>query len=164
MPSVTWAMPTMGPVEVRADSKGHERSDTHASPTIPARRFFLPAAARSGAAGATTMTTIDFSKFHGLVPAVVQDAATRDVLMVGFMNQEAWDVTQRTGFVTFFSRTRNTLWTKGETSGNKLQVAKVWIDCDEDTILVEATCLGDGVVCHTGTRTCFRELPVEARS
>ena len=106
------------------------------------------------------MTTIDFSKFHGLVPAVVQDAATRDVLMVGFMNQEAWDVTRRTGFVTFFSRTRNTLWTKGETSGNRLQVSKVWIDCDEDTILVEATCLGDGVVCHTGTRTCFRELPV----
>ena len=106
------------------------------------------------------MTTIDFSKFHGLVPAVVQDAATRDVLMVGFMNQEAWDVTRRTGFVTFFSRTRNTLWTKGETSGNKLQVSKAWIDCDEDTILVEATCLGDGVVCHTGTRTCFRELPV----
>ena len=116
------------------------------------------------------MTTIDFSKFHGLVPAVVQDAATRDVLMVGFMNQEAWDVTQRTGFVTFFSRTRNTLWTKGETSGNKLwtkgetsgnrlQVGKVWIDCDEDTILVEATCLGDGVVCHTGARTCFREVP-----
>ena len=70
------------------------------------------------------MTTIDFSKFHGLVPAVVQDAATRDVLMVGFMNQEAWDVTRRTGFVTFFSRTRNTLWTKGETSGNRLQVSK----------------------------------------
>src|SRR5688572_33396873 len=108
------------------------------------------------------MTTIDFSKFHGLVPAVVQDAATRDVLMVGFMNQDAWDVTRRTGFVTFFSRTRNALWTKGETSGNKLQVARAWIDCDEDTILVEATCLGDGVVCHTGTRTCFRELPVEA--
>jgi phosphoribosyl-AMP cyclohydrolase len=108
------------------------------------------------------MTTIDFSKFHGLVPAVVQDAATRDVLMVGFMNQEAWDVTRRTGFVTFFSRTRNTLWTKGETSGNKLQVGRICIDCDEDTILVEATCLGDGMVCHTGARTCFRELPVEA--
>ena len=72
------------------------------------------------------MTTIDFSKFHGLVPAVVQDAATRDVLMVGFMNQEAWDVTRRTGYVTFFWRTRNTLWTKGETSGNKLQVAELW--------------------------------------
>src|SRR5687767_9647103 len=108
------------------------------------------------------MTTIDFSKFHGLVPAVVQDAATRDVLMVGFMNQEAWDVTRRTGFVTFFSRTRNTLWTKGETSGNRLQVGRIWIDCDEDTILVEATCLGDGVVCHTGARTCFRELTLGA--
>ncbi|HWJ57321.1 MAG TPA: phosphoribosyl-AMP cyclohydrolase, partial [Vicinamibacterales bacterium] len=68
--------------------------------------------------------------------------------------------TRRTGFVTFFSRTRNTLWTKGETSGNRLRVSKLWIDCDEDTVLVEATCLGDGVVCHTGTRTCFRELPV----
>jgi phosphoribosyl-ATP pyrophosphohydrolase/phosphoribosyl-AMP cyclohydrolase len=137
------------------------------------------------------MTTLDFSKFHGLVPAVVQDATTKDVLMVGFMNQEAWDRTVRTGFVTFFSRTRNTLWTKGETSGNRLkvrhiyvdcdadtvlvkveregetsgnrlQVAKLWIDCDEDTLLIEATCLGDGVVCHTGARTCFRELPAEA--
>jgi phosphoribosyl-ATP pyrophosphohydrolase/phosphoribosyl-AMP cyclohydrolase len=136
----------MGPVEVRAHDKGHERSGTRASPTIPARRFFF------------AMTTIDFSKFHGLVPAVVQDAATRDVLMVGFMNQEAWDRTRRTGFVTFFSRTRNSLWTKGETSGNRLRVSKLWIDCDDDTILVEATCLGDGVVCHTGARTCFREL------
>jgi phosphoribosyl-AMP cyclohydrolase len=147
----------MGLAEVRANSKGPDpprtQLETRALPTIPARRFFLPARP-------TTMTTIDFSKFHGLVPAVVQDAATRDVLMVGFMNQEAWDVTRRTGFVTFFSRTRNTLWTKGETSGNKLQVRKAWIDCDEDTILVEATCLGDGVVCHTGTRTCFRDLPV----
>ena len=102
---------------------------------------------------------MDFSKLDGLIPAVVQDHKNGDVLMVGFMNQEAWDVTRRTGFVTFFSRTRNTLWTKGETSGNRLQVSKVWIDCDEDTILVEATCLGDGVVCHTGARTCFREVP-----
>lgn len=105
------------------------------------------------------MTTIDFSKFHGLVPAVVQCADTKDVLMVGFMNQEAWDRTCQTGFVTFFSRTRNTLWTKGETSGNRLEVARLLIDCDEDTILVEARCLGDGVVCHTGARTCFHELP-----
>ena len=85
------------------------------------------------------MTTIDFSKFHGLVPAVVQDADTRDVLMVGFMNEEAWDVTRRTGFATFFSRTRNTLWTKGETSGNRLEVRALSIDCDDDTVLVEAT-------------------------
>ena len=108
------------------------------------------------------MTTIDFSKFHGLVPAVVQDPDTKDVLMVGFMNQEAWDVTRRTGFVTFFSRTRNTLWTKGETSGNKLAVARIWVDCDDDTVLVEARCLGDGNVCHTGARTCFHEVPVAA--
>jgi phosphoribosyl-ATP pyrophosphohydrolase/phosphoribosyl-AMP cyclohydrolase len=140
----------MGPVEVRADSKRARTLWNARLADHPGEAFFF------------AMTTIDFSKFHGLVPAVVQDAATRDVLMVGFMNQEAWDKTRDTGFVTFFSRTRNTLWTKGETSGNRLQVARVWIDCDEDTILVEATCLGDGVVCHTGARTCFRELPAGA--
>ena len=98
----------------------------------------------------------------GLLPAVVQDEVTNEVLMVGFMNEEAWRRTRDGGYVTFYSRTRQTLWTKGETSGNRLQVSKAWIDCDEDTILVEATCLGDGVVCHTGTRTCFRELPVDS--
>ena len=101
------------------------------------------------------MTTLDFSKLQGLLPAVVQDADTREVLMVGFMNEEAWDVTRRTGYATFFSRTRHTLWTKGETSGNKLQVVRVLVDCDQDTVLLEARCLGDGVVCHTGERTCF---------
>jgi phosphoribosyl-ATP pyrophosphohydrolase/phosphoribosyl-AMP cyclohydrolase len=80
--------------------------------------------------------------------------------MVGFMNEEAWQLTQRTGYVTFFSRTRNALWTKGETSGNRLQVVRLQVDCDDDTVLVEARCLGDGVVCHTGERTCFfREVP-----
>jgi phosphoribosyl-AMP cyclohydrolase len=98
---------------------------------------------------------MDFSKLNGLVPAVVQDDGTGDVLMVGFMNQEAWDVTRRTGYVTFFSRTRHTLWTKGETSGNRLAVREILVDCDEDTVLVRAICLGDGVVCHTGERTCF---------
>jgi phosphoribosyl-AMP cyclohydrolase len=98
---------------------------------------------------------MDFSKFGGLIPAVVQDDASGDVLMVGFMNPEAWETTLRTGYVTFYSRTRNTLWTKGETSGNKLAVRDILIDCDEDTVLVKATCLGDGVVCHTGERTCF---------
>jgi phosphoribosyl-AMP cyclohydrolase len=102
---------------------------------------------------------MDFSKFNGLIPAVVQDHATREVLMVGFMNQQAWDITRRTGFVTFFSRTRNTLWTKGETSGNKLAVRDVLIDCDEDTLLVLAECQGDGNVCHTGERTCFFQRP-----
>lgn len=98
---------------------------------------------------------MDFSKLNGLIPAVVQDHVSGDVLMVGFMNQEAWDVTQRTGYVTFFSRTRNTLWTKGETSGNRLAVREVLLDCDEDTLLVKAERLGDGNVCHTGERTCF---------
>jgi phosphoribosyl-AMP cyclohydrolase len=98
---------------------------------------------------------MDFSKLGGLLPAVVQDETTNEVLMVGFMNEDAWRLTGETGFVTFFSRTRNKLWTKGETSGNKLAVRDILIDCDEDTVLVKARCLGDGVVCHTGERTCF---------
>ena len=94
------------------------------------------------------------------MPAVVQDADTREVLMVGFMNAEALEVTRRTGFATFFSRTRNALWTKGETSGNRLQVVRLLRRLRRDTVLVEARCLGDGVVCHTGARTCFfKELP-----
>ena len=100
---------------------------------------------------------MDFSKLDGLIPAVVQDNATGDVLMVGFMNAEAWAITRRTGYVTFYSRTRQKLWTKGETSGNRLAVRAAFIDCDHDTVLVKATCLGDGVVCHTGERTCFSE-------
>src|SRR4030095_12538154 len=98
---------------------------------------------------------MDFSKLDGLIPAVVQDHVSGEVLMVGFMNPEAWDVTRRSGYVTFFSRTRNKLWTKGETSGNRLAVRDVLIDCDEDTLLVKAERLGDGNVCHTGERTCF---------
>ena len=99
---------------------------------------------------------MDFSKLNGLIPAVVQDDTSSEVLMVGFMNQEALDRTVASGFVTFFSRTRNTLWTKGETSGNRLQVTQILVDCDDDTLLVKVTRLGDGNVCHTGTRTCFR--------
>ena len=98
---------------------------------------------------------MDFSKLNGLIPAVVQDAATREVLMVGFMNQEALDRTIASGFATFFSRTRDTLWTKGETSGNRLKVEQVLVDCDDDTLLLMVTRLGDGNVCHTGERTCF---------
>jgi phosphoribosyl-AMP cyclohydrolase len=98
---------------------------------------------------------LNFSKLDGLVPAVVQDHVTGEVLMVGFMNPEAWEATRRTGHVTFFSRTRNTLWTKGETSGNRLAVRDVFVDCDQDTVLVKAERLGDGKVCHTGARTCF---------
>jgi phosphoribosyl-AMP cyclohydrolase len=98
---------------------------------------------------------MDFSKLNGLIPAVIQDANTREVLMVGFMNQEALDRTIQSGFATFFSRTRNTLWMKGETSGNRLQVHRVLVDCDDDTLLVMVTRLGDGNVCHTGERSCF---------
>jgi phosphoribosyl-AMP cyclohydrolase len=98
---------------------------------------------------------MDFSKLNGLIPAVIQDGATREVLMVGFMNQAALDKTVETGFATFFSRTRNKLWTKGETSGNRLQVDRILVDCDDDTLLLMVTRLGEGNVCHTGERTCF---------
>jgi phosphoribosyl-ATP pyrophosphohydrolase/phosphoribosyl-AMP cyclohydrolase len=98
---------------------------------------------------------MDFSKLDGLVPAVIQDATSQEVLMVGFMNPDALAITRQTGFATFFSRTRNTLWTKGETSGNRLQVVEMLTDCDDDTVLVKVNRLGDGHVCHTGERTCF---------
>jgi phosphoribosyl-AMP cyclohydrolase len=98
---------------------------------------------------------MDFSKWHGLVPAVVQDVDSSEVLMVGFMNEDALARTRDTGFVTFFSRTRNALWTKGETSGNRLEVVDLFVDCDDDTLLVKARRLGDGNVCHTGQRSCF---------
>jgi len=103
---------------------------------------------------------MDFSKLDGLIPAVIQDAQSAEVLMVGFMNEEALAITLRTGFATFFSRTRNTLWTKGETSGNRLEVVEMLTDCDDDTVLIKVKRLGDGNVCHTGERTCFfRTLP-----
>jgi phosphoribosyl-AMP cyclohydrolase len=104
---------------------------------------------------------IDFDKMNGLTPAVVQDAGTGDVLMLGFMNPAAYQRTLETGYVTFFSRTRNQLWTKGETSGNRLRVIEAVADCDLDTILCRVEVEGEGVVCHTGTRTCFMTiLPV----
>jgi phosphoribosyl-ATP pyrophosphohydrolase/phosphoribosyl-AMP cyclohydrolase len=98
---------------------------------------------------------MDFSKLNGLIPAVVQDDETNEVLMVGFMNREALDRTRQSGFATFFSRSRNTLWTKGETSGNRLQVVRILTDCDDDTVLLRVTRLGNGQVCHTGARSCF---------
>ena len=101
---------------------------------------------------------MDYTKLDGLIPAVIQDAETAEVLMVGFMNEVAFAETQRTGYATFFSRTRNTLWLKGETSGNKLEVVEILVDCDDDTVLIKARRLGDGNVCHTGARTCFRPL------
>lgn len=98
---------------------------------------------------------MDFSKLDGLIPAVVQDDESNEVLMVGFMTEEALELTKQSGFATFFSRSRNELWTKGETSGNRLQVRRILIDCDDDTVLLRVTRLGDGIVCHTGERTCF---------
>ena len=102
---------------------------------------------------------MDFSKLNGLIPAVIQDEQSNEVLMVGFMNKQALEHTKTSGYATFFSRTRDKLWTKGETSGNRLQVQNILTDCDDDTILVRVKRLGDGNVCHTGERTCFfREL------
>jgi phosphoribosyl-AMP cyclohydrolase len=102
---------------------------------------------------------MDFSKLDGLVPAVVQDDESGEVLMVGFMNEAALEQTRTSGFATFFSRTRGRLWTKGETSGNRLAVRRILVDCDDDTVLLKVTALGDGVACHTGERSCFyREL------
>jgi phosphoribosyl-AMP cyclohydrolase len=98
---------------------------------------------------------MDFTKLDGLIPAVIQDVATHEVLMVGFMNHEAFDRTRESGFATFFSRSRNALWMKGETSGNRLKVERILVDCDEDTVLVLVTRLGEGNVCHTGERSCF---------
>ena len=98
---------------------------------------------------------MDFSKLDGLIPAVIQDAESAEVLMGGFMDEEALAITRQTGYPTFFSRTRNKLWTKGETSGNRLEVIELLTDCDDDTVLVKVRRLGDGNVCHTGQRTCF---------
>ena len=98
---------------------------------------------------------IDFNKMNGLVPAIVQDAKTLKVLMLGFMNEEAYNKTVETGKVTFYSRTRNTLWTKGETSGNFLNVVEILNDCDKDTLLIKANPVGP--VCHTGADTCWNE-------
>jgi len=98
---------------------------------------------------------MDYTKLDGLIPAVIQDAESAEVLMVGFMNDEALAATRRTGYATFYSRSRGKLWMKGETSGNKLEVVDILVDCDDDTVLVKVRRLGDGNVCHTGERTCF---------
>lgn len=99
--------------------------------------------------------SIDFDKMDGLVPAIIQDADTAKVLMLGFMNREAYDKTMETGKVTFYSRTRKRLWTKGEESGNFLHVVSVKADCDRDTLLIQVHPVGP--VCHTGTDTCWGE-------
>ena len=102
---------------------------------------------------------LDFNKMNGLVPAIIQDAETAKVLMLGYMNQEAYDKTIKTGLVTFYSRTRQRLWTKGEESGNFLDVVSIKEDCDQDTLLIQVH--PRGPVCHTGTDTCWGEVNSE---
>jgi phosphoribosyl-ATP pyrophosphohydrolase/phosphoribosyl-AMP cyclohydrolase len=98
---------------------------------------------------------IDFAKMDGLAPAVVQDAVTGQVLMVGFVNEISYAKTFETGYVTFWSRTRGKLWMKGESSGNRLRVLEASTDCDNDTLLFRVHVEGDGLVCHEGTKGCF---------
>src|SRR5580692_3055337 len=100
-------------------------------------------------------TTIDFDKMDGLVPGIVQDGRTGEVLMLGFLNQASYEMTQQSGFVTFWSRTRQKLWMKGETSGNRLRILSASTDCDNDTLLFKVEVEGDGLVCHEGTVSCF---------
>ena len=108
---------------------------------------------------------IDFAKMQGLVPAIIQDSAGSAILMLGFMNREAWEKTLAIGYVTFYSRTRNKLWTKGENSGNRLKVISASTDCDRDSLLIQVEVEGAGVVCHEGTRSCFTNtIPFEAHA
>lgn len=102
------------------------------------------------------MKNLHYDKLNGLIPAIIQDATTNKVLMLGFMNEAAFKKTQQEGKVTFFSRSKNRLWTKGETSGNFLHVVDIHVDCDEDTLLIKVNPAGPA--CHTGSDTCFQEL------
>ncbi|HMG87525.1 MAG TPA: phosphoribosyl-AMP cyclohydrolase [Terracidiphilus sp.] len=99
--------------------------------------------------------TIDFEKMDGLVAGIVQDAQTGEVLMLGFLNPESYARTLETGFVTFWSRSRQKLWMKGETSGNRLRIVSAATDCDNDSLLFRVMVDGDGLVCHEGTVSCF---------
>lgn len=102
------------------------------------------------------MMKVDFEKGNGLVPAIVQDAISGEVLMLGYMNEESLCKTLETGLATYWSRSRNELWTKGETSGHYQHVQEIRIDCDEDTLLIKV--IQDGAACHTGNRSCFYRL------
>jgi len=103
------------------------------------------------------MITPNFDKMGGLVPAIAQDYKTGEVLMLAFMNQQAWEATLRTGKATYWSRTRQELWVKGQTSGNQQRVKEIRLDCDEDTVLLKIEQLG-GATCHTGHRSCFHKI------
>ena len=104
---------------------------------------------------AAPLPTIDFEKAGGLVAGIVQDAKTGEVLMLGFLNEVSYAKTLESGFVTFWSRTRNKLWMKGETSGNRLRIVTAATDCDNDALLFRVEVEGDGLVCHEGTVSCF---------
>ncbi len=106
-------------------------------------------------AARTEEQTIDFAKAGGMVAGIVQDAKSGEVLMLGFLNEESYRKTQESGFVTFWSRTRNKLWMKGETSGNRLRIVEAATDCDNDALLFKVDVEGDGLVCHEGTVSCF---------
>jgi phosphoribosyl-ATP pyrophosphohydrolase/phosphoribosyl-AMP cyclohydrolase len=110
------------------------------------------------------MPMIDFEKMDGLVPGIVQDARTGEVLMLGFLNPVSYAKTLESGFVTFWSRTRQKLWMKGETSGNRLRVVSAATDCDNDTLLFRVEVEGDGLVCHEGTVSCFTKAIAGAPS
>jgi phosphoribosyl-ATP pyrophosphohydrolase/phosphoribosyl-AMP cyclohydrolase len=99
--------------------------------------------------------TLDFSKAGGLIAGIVQDARSGEVLMLGFLNEQSYKNTLETGFVTFWSRSRNKLWMKGETSGNRLRIVSAATDCDSDALLFRVEVEGDGLVCHEGTVSCF---------
>jgi phosphoribosyl-AMP cyclohydrolase len=103
----------------------------------------------------STQPKIDFEKMDGLVTGIVQDSQTGEVLMLGFLNPESYAKTLETGFVTFWSRSRQKLWMKGETSGNRLRIVSAATDCDNDALLFRVTVEGDGLVCHEGTVSCF---------
>jgi phosphoribosyl-ATP pyrophosphohydrolase/phosphoribosyl-AMP cyclohydrolase len=103
----------------------------------------------------TDSIKIDFKKMDGLVPGIVQDAKSGEMLMLGFLNEESYRLTLASGYVTFWSRTRNKLWMKGESSGNRLRVVEAATDCDSDALLFKVEVEGDGLVCHEGTVSCF---------
>lgn len=102
------------------------------------------------------MKKIDFKKNNGLVPAIIQDEKSGEIYMLGYMNKKSVKKTHQTGFVWFWSRMRNKLWMKGETSGNKLQMKKIFVDCDQDALLITVKLIGTNA-CHTGKKTCFKE-------
>ncbi|MDR3389028.1 MAG: phosphoribosyl-AMP cyclohydrolase, partial [Rudaea sp.] len=135
-----------------------ERSETHEPAGHQPAGFFvrtLQIPTRNQEIMSESTATIDFDKMDGLVPGIVQDARTGEVLMLGFLNPVSYAKTLETGFVTFWSRTRQKLWMKGETSGNRLRVVSTATDCDNDTLLFRVFVEGDGLVCHEGTVSCF---------